>query len=164
MYTLFPWDCSSIGQSTALSRRKLRVRAPSVPTDPNPLKKNTSIHLCICCEKENKTNSIISFPRGYPPILFIYQYFSILFISFTLIIKEIKYGNYHLFNQYRLIGERHMQISTMIGKIIFRIPRDTVRSLAFSIIPNLCNRVLYVYRRLYTNGICMIQKKINLTQ
>lgn len=27
-----PWDCSSIGQSTALSRRKLRVRAPSVPT------------------------------------------------------------------------------------------------------------------------------------
>ena len=24
-------DCSSIGQSTALSRRKLRVRAPSVP-------------------------------------------------------------------------------------------------------------------------------------
>ena len=32
-------DCSSIGQSTALSRRKLRVRAPSVPTDPNPIKK-----------------------------------------------------------------------------------------------------------------------------
>ena len=28
----FSWDCSSIGQSTALSRRKLRVRAPSVPT------------------------------------------------------------------------------------------------------------------------------------
>lgn len=31
---LFKWDCSSIGQSTALSRRKLRVRAPPVPTDP----------------------------------------------------------------------------------------------------------------------------------
>lgn len=30
---LVPWDCSSIGQSTALSRRKLRVRAPSVPTN-----------------------------------------------------------------------------------------------------------------------------------
>lgn len=41
LYTLFPWDCSSIGQSTALSRRKLRVRAPSVPTDPM----NPSIHL-----------------------------------------------------------------------------------------------------------------------
>lgn len=38
---LFLWDCSSIGQSTALSRRKLRVRAPSVPTDPI----NTSINL-----------------------------------------------------------------------------------------------------------------------
>ena len=32
----FPWDCSSIGQSTALSRRKLRVRVPSVPMDTNP--------------------------------------------------------------------------------------------------------------------------------
>ena len=32
-FFLFTWDCSSIGQSTALSRRKLRVRAPSVPTD-----------------------------------------------------------------------------------------------------------------------------------
>lgn len=38
---LFLWDCSSIGQSTALSRRKLRVRAPSVPTDTL----NTSINL-----------------------------------------------------------------------------------------------------------------------
>ena len=34
LYTLFPGDCSSIGESTALSRRKLRVRAPSVPTHP----------------------------------------------------------------------------------------------------------------------------------
>lgn len=38
MYTsLFLWDCSSIGQSTALSRRKLRVRAPSVPTRRNQI-------------------------------------------------------------------------------------------------------------------------------
>ncbi|RDY14694.1 hypothetical protein CR513_00221, partial [Mucuna pruriens] len=51
MYTVhsFPWDCSSIGQSTALSRRKLRVRAPSVPMDTNPIKK-TSIH--FLCERE----------------------------------------------------------------------------------------------------------------
>ena len=42
-HPLFPWDCSSIGQSTALSRRKLRVRAPSVPTDPI----NTLTHLSI---------------------------------------------------------------------------------------------------------------------
>lgn len=75
MYTLFPWDCSSIGQSTALSRRKLRVRAPSVPTDPNPIK-NTSIHLCIWCEKEN------IYPQGGYPLIY-------LFISFTFIIKEI---------------------------------------------------------------------------
>ena len=39
MCTLFAWDCSSIGQSTTLSRQKLRVRAPSVPTDPNTIKK-----------------------------------------------------------------------------------------------------------------------------
>ena len=31
-YTIFNLrDCSSIGQSTALSRRKLRVRVPSIP-------------------------------------------------------------------------------------------------------------------------------------
>ena len=43
LYILFPRDCSSIGQSTALSRRKLRVRAPSVPTDTNPIT-NKKIH------------------------------------------------------------------------------------------------------------------------
>ena len=54
-YTLFPWDCSSIGQSTALSRRKLRVRAPSVPTDPI----NTSTHLFILWQnKHNEMNRI----------------------------------------------------------------------------------------------------------
>lgn len=47
----FPWDCSSIGQSTALSRRKLRVRAPSVPTNPinnnQKSKKKKKIHQFI---------------------------------------------------------------------------------------------------------------------
>lgn len=49
LYVLFLRDCSSIGQSTALSRRKLRVRAPSVPTDPNPIKKyiNISLHFLL---------------------------------------------------------------------------------------------------------------------
>lgn len=52
---LFSWDCSSIGQSTALSRRKLRVRAPSVPTDPI----NTSTHLFILWQnKHNEMNRI----------------------------------------------------------------------------------------------------------
>lgn len=54
LFILFIRDCSSIGQSTALSRRKLRVRAPSVPTDPNTIKKNTSIHLFVFFERENK--------------------------------------------------------------------------------------------------------------
>ena len=45
LYTLFPRDCSSIGQSTALSRRKLRVRAPSVPMDPNPIRTNMEISI-----------------------------------------------------------------------------------------------------------------------
>ena len=75
MYTVhpFPWDCSSIGQSTALSRRKLRVRAPSVPTNPinnNPIKKNTSIHLFIFCKRG--TNSRISFPKGILIIILYY--------------------------------------------------------------------------------------------
>ena len=40
IYTVHPflWYCSSIGQSTALSRWKLRVRAPSIPLDINPKK------------------------------------------------------------------------------------------------------------------------------
>ena len=56
----FPWDCSSIGQSTALSRRKLRVRAPSVPTDLI----NTLIQLSLFCERWDRGQGRISFPRG----------------------------------------------------------------------------------------------------
>jgi hypothetical protein len=34
-----------------------------------------------------------------------------------------------------------MWISTIIGSIIFRIPRDNVLSLAFSITPDPCNEI-----------------------
>ena len=65
MYTVHPFtcDCSSIGQSTALSRRKMRVRAPSVPMDPTPPKKR---HLFIFCVKGNKIDkqNIISNKEG----------------------------------------------------------------------------------------------------
>lgn len=85
----FPWDCSSIGQSTALSRRKLRVRAPSVPTNPinnNPKKKkNTSIHLFIFCKRG--TNSRISFPKGILIIIIILYY---LYIYFRFSSKQIQ--------------------------------------------------------------------------
>lgn len=30
----WPWNCSSIGDNNAIARRKLRVRAPSIPTNP----------------------------------------------------------------------------------------------------------------------------------
>lgn len=76
MYTLFAWDCSSIGQSTALSRRKLRVRAPSVPMDPNTIKK---IHQFISSfSLKGRTNSRISFPLG------MLSYFIYLFFSFHI--------------------------------------------------------------------------------
>lgn len=69
-YTLFSWDCSSIGQSTALSRRKLRVRAPSVPTDPI----NTSTHLFILWQnKHNEMNRISVLLNIY---FFFFRYFS----------------------------------------------------------------------------------------
>lgn len=70
---LFLWDCSSIGESTALSRRKLRVRAPSVPMDPNPIKKysNSSFLFSV----KGGTNSIISFPTG----IFFFHFFYCLF-------------------------------------------------------------------------------------
>ena len=87
----FPWDCSSIGQSTALSRRKLRVRAPSVPTNPinnNPIKKNTSIHLFIFCKRG--TNSRISFPKGILIIIIILYYLNIYFIYFRFSSKQIQ--------------------------------------------------------------------------
>ena len=65
MYTVhpFPWDCSSIGQSTALSRRKLRVRAPSVPMDPTPPKKRNLLIFCVIGNKMDKQN-IISNKEG----------------------------------------------------------------------------------------------------
>lgn len=109
----FPWDCSSIGQSTALSRRKLRVRAPSVLTNPinnNPIKKNTSIHLFIFCKRG--TNSRISFPKGILIIilyylqilyLYIYRFYIYIFIFFIFVFHQskYKYGHFHFFNQYR---------------------------------------------------------------
>ena len=71
-YTLFPWDCSSIGQSTALSRRKLRVRAPSVPTDPI----NTSTHLFILWQtKHNEMNRILVL-LNLNRYFFFFRYFS----------------------------------------------------------------------------------------
>lgn len=57
----FPWDCSSIGQSTALSRRKLRVRAPSVPIDTNPIKKKKRKNSSNKEEKEFLIESEIDF-------------------------------------------------------------------------------------------------------
>nr|pir hypothetical protein 91 - garden pea chloroplast [Pisum sativum]CAA25831.1 hypothetical protein [Pisum sativum] len=77
MYTirLFPWDCSSIGQSTALSRRKLRVRVPSVPMDTNPIKKIK--YQWISCMKGNKNKNKISFLTGIP-----------FFLSFLVCLRE----------------------------------------------------------------------------
>ena len=92
---LFPGDCSSIGQSTALSRRKLRVRAPSVPTNPinnNPIKKNTSIHLFIFCKRG--TNSRISFPKGILIIIIILYY---LYIYFRFSSKQIQIWSFSFF-------------------------------------------------------------------
>ena len=144
MYTFFPWDCSSIGQSTALSRRKLRVRAPSVPTDPI----NTLIHLSIFCEKSDKEQIFI--PRGDP-----YSYLDFISFFFLSNFSSNKYGNFHYFNQYRLMGERHMCISTIIGSIIFGYPTVLGLGLAFSITPDPCNGIEYhiVPGSTYTNRI-----------
>lgn len=119
LYPLFSWDCSSIGQSTALSRRKLRVRAPSVPTD-----------------------SIKKFAPQFFFLSFFLSHFS-----------SNKQGNLHYFNQYRLMGEKHMSISTIIGSILFRIPRDT--GSVFSIAPDPPNGIEYhiFLGSTYTNGI-----------
>ena len=83
MYAVHPIsrDCSSIGQSTALSRRKLRVRAPSVPTDSI----NTSIQLFLFCERWDRGQGRISFPRR-----------SFFLFSFAFLIK-IKQIEYHMF-------------------------------------------------------------------
>ena len=96
LYNSFPWDCSSIGQSTALSRRKLRVRAPSVPTQ-NPM--NPSIHLSIFCEE-----------GGGKGAEFYSQRWTLFLSFFVSHFSSDKYGNFNYFNQYRLMGERHMQI------------------------------------------------------
>ena len=84
----FPWDCSSIGQSTALSRRKLRVRAPSVPTNPinnNPIKKK--IHQFISsfsvkgvqiAEFRSQRGSLLLF-------YIIYRFYIYIFIDFIFI-------------------------------------------------------------------------------
>ena len=61
---VFHWDCSSIGQSTALSRRKLRVRAPSVPAA--PIKIHQSIHLSpyMTMKGGRGQNCILKLKRG----------------------------------------------------------------------------------------------------
>ena len=119
LYTWFPRDCSSIGQSTALSRRKLRVRAPSVPMDPNPIKK---IHQFISSfPVKERTNNITSF----------YSKRDLSYFFSTFFIKK-KYGNFHFFNEYWLMGESHMchmWITAIIGSIIFRIRKNTVLGL-----------------------------------
>lgn len=141
MYTLFAWDCSSIGQSTALSRRKLRVRAPSVPTDPNTIKK---IHQFISSfSLKGRTNSRISFPLG------MLSYFIYLFFPFTFLIKEIwEFPFIQLVpierrkayvNQYNY-WQKHIQDSKRYRteSVFFDYSRSV-----------LCNRVLYVSSRTY---------------
>jgi hypothetical protein len=80
---LFPWDCSSIGQSTALSRRKLRVRAPSVPTHSISTSKSSLLFLSTGGRKHN------FIPKG---VLFCFPF------HFAFLIKENKWGNFHYFN------------------------------------------------------------------
>ena len=106
MYTFF-----SLGLQFNWSRWKLRVQASSVPT--NPI--NTLIHLSIFCEKSN--NEQIFIPRGDP-----YSYLDFISFFFLSNFSSNKYVNFHYFNQYQLMGERHMCISTIIGSIIFRYP------------------------------------------
>lgn len=79
LYTLFPWDCSSIGQSTALSRRKLRVRAPSVPTD--PINTQFISPFSVKREMKRRTRSTLLFQTK---ILFIRFFF-----LFAFLIKQI---------------------------------------------------------------------------
>ena len=83
----FPWDCSSIGQSTALSRRKLRVRAPSVPTNPinnNPIKKihqfisSFSVKGVQIAEFRSQRGSLLLF-------YIIYRFYIYIFIDFIFI-------------------------------------------------------------------------------
>lgn len=110
---VFTWDCSSIGQSTALSRRKLRVRAPSVPTD--PIKKYINSALYFLWKIFGVKLSRISFPRAISLLFFFFSHLSSMgefpFLWLVLI---------------RLMGDRHMWICTIIGSIRFRIPRDTI--------------------------------------
>ena len=99
----FPWDCSSIGQSTALSRRKLRVRAPSVPTNPinnNPIKKK--IHQFIS-SFSGKGVQIAEFRSQRGSLLLLLFYIIYIFILFIFVFHQskYKYGHFHFFNQYR---------------------------------------------------------------
>lgn len=73
IYTVhpFPWDCSSIGQSTALSRRKLRVRAPSIPLDTNA-KKEKRHQFIFCVFVKNQIDKQNFIPNGAPPCFFIF--------------------------------------------------------------------------------------------
>lgn len=81
---------------------------------------NTSIHLSILCEKGDREHNFI--PNGGS-----FFFFLSFFVSHF---SSNKQGNSHYFNQYRLMGERHMWISTIIG--IFRIP---TKGLVFRLLP-----------------------------
>ena len=72
IYTIhpFPWDCSSIGQSTAQSRRKLRVRAPSIPLDTNPKKEKIN-QFIFCVFVGNQIDKQNWISNGAPPCFFI---------------------------------------------------------------------------------------------
>lgn len=109
-------DCSSIGQSTALSRRKLRVRDPSVPMSSNPIKNYTNLSFYFLL---GGLNCRISVPEGS---LFLIFRFANCLSHFS----SNKYGNFQYFNQYRSRGNRHMWIATIIRSILFSIPRDTI--------------------------------------
>lgn len=70
LYVLVLRDCSSIGQSTALSRRKLRVRAPSVPTYPNTIKKKHQYVFPFSVKLGTKGR--VSFPMGMVSFFFVF--------------------------------------------------------------------------------------------
>ena len=130
-YTLFPWDCSSIGQSTALSRRKLRVRAPSVPTD----QINTSIHLYIFFwQKRHTEMNSISAIQPSPQV-----FFSFLVISHQ---RQTNISIVITSTSTDWWGERQNCSSLIVGNIIFwniifRIPRDSVLRLVLKFIASI---------------------------
>lgn len=130
-YTLFPWDCSSIGQSTALSRRKLRVRAPSVPTD----QIKTSIHLYIffLAKEAHQNEQHFSHSTFSIGIFFLFQVF---------LTKDKQIYKLSLLQLVPIGGERQNCISLIVGNIIFlniivRIPRDSVLRLVLKFIASI---------------------------